>query len=70
MRFAYLLLFLSLTAFIANAETVPASISGMARVIDGDTISIRQTRIRIAAIDACEIDQMGERDGREWSSCF
>jgi len=43
-----------------------ADYSGRARVIDGDTISIRKQRIRIAAIDACERDQTGLKDGEIW----
>lgn len=43
-----------------------ADYSGSARVIDGDTISIRKERIRIAAIDACERDQTGLKDGKVW----
>ncbi|PTE06638.1 nuclease [Mesorhizobium helmanticense] len=44
----------------------PATWSGTARVIDGDTISVRQQRIRIAAIDACELGQTGFRNGKVW----
>ncbi|TIS71548.1 MAG: thermonuclease family protein, partial [Mesorhizobium sp.] len=42
-----------------DAAAEPSAWPGQARVIDGDTISIRQQRIRIAAIDACELDQTG-----------
>ena len=35
-------------------------------VLDGDTISIREQHIRIAAIDACELDQTGLKDGQTW----
>ncbi|WP_352849330.1 thermonuclease family protein [Mesorhizobium sp. M0199] len=35
-------------------------------MIDGDTISVRQQRIRIAAIDACEFGQTGLRNGKVW----
>lgn len=52
--------------FPASAEPPPPTISGTARVIDGDTISIRDQRIRLAAIDACEVDQSGTRGGAEW----
>ncbi len=52
----------------ANAGSRPPAptIAGTARVIDGDTISIRNERIRLAAIDACEVDQTGFRRGAEW----
>lgn len=49
-----------------DAVAEPSAWSGTARVIDGDTISIRQQRIRIAAIDACELDQTGLRSGQTW----
>jgi endonuclease YncB( thermonuclease family) len=49
-----------------DAAAEPSAWSGQARVIDGDTISIRQQRIRIAAIDACELDQTGLKDGQNW----
>ncbi|TIT77908.1 MAG: thermonuclease family protein [Mesorhizobium sp.] len=49
-----------------DAAAEPSAWSGRARVIDGDTISIRQQRIRIAAIDACELDQTGLKDGQTW----
>lgn len=50
----------------AGAEPPAPTMSGTARVIDGDTISIRDQRIRLAAIDACEVDQSGTRGGAEW----
>lgn len=39
---------------VGAAAADPTTWSGTVRVIDGDTISVRQQRIRIAAIDACE----------------
>ena len=56
-----------LTALAAVASPLPSSVSGTARVIDGDTIAIRQERIRIAVIDACEVDQTGMRNSPEWA---
>lgn len=55
-----------LQTFPAGAEPPAPTIAGTARVIDGDTISIRDQRIRLAAIDACEVDQIGTRGGAEW----
>lgn len=49
-----------------GAEPPAPTIAGTARIIDGDTISIRDQRIRLAAIDACEVDQGGRRGGVEW----
>ncbi len=57
-------LFAALVIVHGSAEA--ADYSGRARVIDGDTISIRNQRIRIAAIDACERDQTGLKDGKVW----
>ncbi|WP_286167655.1 thermonuclease family protein [Ochrobactrum sp. 3-3] len=48
----------------AAAET--GTWSGRARVIDGDTISIGRQRIRIAAIDSCELKQTGIQSGKVW----
>lgn len=52
------------TIVLAVAEQWPGSVAGTARVIDGDTISIRQQRVRIAAIDACEKEQSGLLNGK------
>jgi len=57
---------LSLTVGLAVADQWPGSVVGTARVIDGDTISIRQQRVRIAAIDACEKEQSGLLNGKTW----
>lgn len=51
---------------VGAAAADPATWSGTVRVIDGDTISVRQQRIRIAAIDACELGQTGLRNGKVW----
>lgn len=50
----------------ARADPPSPTIAGTARVVDGDTIGIRDQRIRLAAIDACEVDQSGTRGGVEW----
>ncbi|RWJ74653.1 MAG: thermonuclease family protein [Mesorhizobium sp.] len=49
-----------------SAAAEPATWSGTARVIDGDTISVGRQRIRIAAIDACELKQTGIQSGKVW----
>ena len=54
------------TLIFVGSSAEAADLSGRARVIDGDTISIRKQRIRIAAIDACERDQTGLKDGKVW----
>jgi len=43
-----------------------SEISGMARVTDGDTLRMGQTRIRLFGIDAPEGKQSCERDGLPW----
>lgn len=46
----------------AAAETI----TGLARVIDGDTITIEGTRIRLHGIDAPELDQRCMRGGQPY----
>ncbi|MBB6165234.1 endonuclease YncB(thermonuclease family) [Rhizobium wenxiniae] len=65
MRSAILSLLVIVFTFASPA--LSSDIAGRARVIDGDTFSIRKTRIRIAAIDACERDQTGLKDGQIWA---
>lgn len=60
-RNALLVLCAALVIIHGSAEA--AVYSGRARVIDGDTISIRNQRIRIAAIGACERDRPGRKTG-------
>lgn len=40
--------------------------SGQARVVDGDSLEIGGERIRLKGIDAPELHQKCEKDGREW----
>jgi endonuclease YncB( thermonuclease family) len=47
----------------AAAETI----SGRARAVDGDTLSIGAERVRLFGVDAPEMDQMCDRDGRLWA---
>lgn len=55
---------------IASVSFVPANaqvIEGIATVIDGDTIDMTGTRIRIAHIDAPEAKQVCTRKGENWA---
>jgi endonuclease YncB( thermonuclease family) len=50
------------------AQTPPVqSISGIARVIDGDTIEVRGTRLRLDGIDAPESKQTCEANGQTYA---
>ncbi|WP_282605804.1 thermonuclease family protein [Pelagibius sp. Alg239-R121] len=51
-----------LFALPAQAQTV----TGPATVIDGDTLEVRDERIRIIGIDACESRQKASLNGQEW----
>ncbi|MER5172296.1 thermonuclease family protein [Thioclava kandeliae] len=64
-RFVYVLLI----ALIACAPPVLAeTVSGKARVVDGDTLEINHRKIRISGIDAPESSQNCTRaDGRGWA---
>ena len=50
-------------AWPAGAETL----SGKARVVDGDTLAIAGERVRLRGIDAPETRQTCSRDGRRWT---
>tara|TARA_R110002072_G_scaffold216863_3_gene374408 strand:- start:16842 stop:17534 length:693 start_codon:yes stop_codon:yes gene_type:complete len=48
----------------------PASaqdLTGQARVVDGDSLSIAEKPVRLMGIDAPELDQNCTRDGQEWA---
>jgi endonuclease YncB( thermonuclease family) len=42
------------------------SVTGPARVVDGDTLEVRGLRLRLAGVDAPELRQTCARDGRRW----
>lgn len=50
-------------AFPANAEVV----SGPAYAVDGDTLVLNGKHVRLAGIDAPELDQSCQRDGQAWA---
>jgi len=51
---------------IFPTTSMAADITGAARVVDGDTIDVGTTRIRLWGIDAPESKQLCQRDGAEW----
>jgi endonuclease YncB( thermonuclease family) len=62
-KFAALITF----AFTISA-TFAADVTGMPRIVDGDTIQIDVTKIRLSGIDAPETDQLClDEKGQRWS---
>ncbi len=49
------------------AGTAHADVRGAARVIDGDTLDVAGTTVRIEGIDAPELDQRCEGPGEDWA---
>ena len=66
MRKSLILLAAALTA-IVGAPAAANILSGPASVVDGDTIDMTGTRIRLLGIDAPESAQQCRRDGAAWS---
>ncbi len=57
-------------AMLAAGLALPASaetISGQARVVDGDTLAVAGQRVRLRGIDAPETRQTCRRNGRRWA---
>jgi endonuclease YncB( thermonuclease family) len=65
MNFAIILLLV----FIASATHAAELISGIPRVVDGDTLVIETTKIRLASIDAPESDQVCLDENRKRWTC-
>lgn len=52
----------------ALLEPVPAPLTGSARAVDGDTIRLGDTRVRLLGIDAPELAQFcSDQNGVQWS---
>jgi endonuclease YncB( thermonuclease family) len=49
-----------------RASGIDSEFVGAARVVDGDTVIVRDRRLRLAGIDAPEKDQSCTRAGRAW----
>ena len=56
--------FLVLTLIVSTPAF--ADVTGKARVVDGDTIHIGKTKIRLHGLDAPESKQTCTADGKEW----
>lgn len=56
-------LLLAVLPLPANAEVV----SGPAHAVDGDTLVLNERQVRLAGIDAPELDQSCHRDGQAWA---
>ena len=63
MKFLAAVLLFSLPSLAASGVE---NITGIPRIVDGDTLVIERTRIRLHGIDAPEIKQTCQRDGIEW----
>ncbi|MDG2244279.1 MAG: thermonuclease family protein [Rhodospirillaceae bacterium] len=63
MKFLAALILMALPALAASDVE---SISGAPRIVDGDTLVIDGTRIRLHGIDAPEVKQICQRDGIDW----
>lgn len=58
---------LALSLSLAATPAVAASISGAAKVIDGDTLEVNGHRIRLFGIDAPEATQKCDQGARRWA---
>ena len=55
-------------AALWSSASLGTTVSGAARVIDGDTLEIGGTRVRLHSIDAPESAQRCRAEGRIWPS--
>ena len=60
--FSVCVVVLAFLAYSVSAVAPPPDLTGEIRFIDGDTLDVGQTRVRLHAIDAPETDQMCTTD--------
>lgn len=67
MRFPHVLAISPILLLLGGAIDPSASVWGIARAQDGDSLLVEGTRIRLFGIDAPELDQTCTRAGQPWS---
>lgn len=53
-------------AFDPGPEAIEYGKRGAAQIIDGDTLDLKGVPIRLAGIDACELDQVAKMGAESW----
>lgn len=64
--FIAMLVLLALAAGLAWFRAEEVVLAGAARIVDGDTLVVAGRRIRLAGLDAPEMDQACLREGRDY----
>ena len=57
---------LAFVFLLVSAPAIAAPISGVGNSIDGDSLKVGETEVRLYGIDAPEFTQTCQRDGRAW----
>ena len=50
-------------------SAAPVEFTGVVKIVDGDTVAIENTKIRLLGIDAPEMDQLCIDEGSKWWTC-